>query len=118
MIHQPHNRVQTIDTASGQVYTARAIGRRAARSLRCDLGKVLDLSADGMRVETRTVPRGPQRIELYALDKSLQVRGRVAWTRSLGGFRHEVGIAFTSVSRRKARELDALAKRDHGRSFL
>lgn len=107
---------RTVDSDSFII--PRAGERFAQRALRSSLGEVVDLSPHGMRVKARTVPKLNVDIELFALDKSERVRGRVAWSRRTGNFDVEIGIAFVGLTRRQARELESLSKQRHGGSFL
>jgi hypothetical protein len=98
---------------------ARELPRHAAHSVRCRLGEVADLSRGGARIITANVPRSPVDVEFYAMNKSVTVRARVAWTRPTGsGFRTEVGLVFIKLSRTQREVIDSLASGQLHRALL
>ncbi|MBT8486974.1 MAG: PilZ domain-containing protein [Phycisphaerales bacterium] len=96
----------------------RTANRVTPASLRCNLGSVRDVSPCGLRITGRKVGRSRVDLQLYALDKSVNVRGRVVWSRFVGNFETETGIAFTEVTRQQAKELTRIASSGGGRCFL
>ena len=67
--------------------------------LQCSLGRVLDISATGMRVSCRRVPKEKWiKILLNTTVDPLPVRARVAWTKRMGFRKHEVGLHFVEPS--------------------
>ena len=91
--------------------------RRDQHAVRCNLGQVENLSQRGMCVVSECVPARDRAlpIELHAMDASINLRGRVIWTRRIGQFRVASGIAFESVTGPDARRIDLMA-RQHQRS--
>ncbi len=76
----------------------------------CQHGPVVDLSSGGMRVLCRRVPAGEKLdIELVAAGELLRMKARVAWSRRIGLFKHEVGFQFLDVTPELARKLTAIA---------
>lgn len=84
---------------------ARKFGRLRCSMAFCTLGEILDLSAGGMKVRTRTRPEPGQVIETVLLTQhgALPVRCSVRWTRRVKFFWFDAGLMFS--------ELDANAKR-------
>jgi hypothetical protein len=75
----------------------RRFGRVLCQDVSCSLGDVLDLSAKGMRVETRhkLPPVGTQiATTITTLDGPLQVTVTVAWVKKAGWLSREVGFIF------------------------
>jgi hypothetical protein len=87
----------------------RRFGRLPQDTLVSNLGTVLDISAGGMRVLCRKVPRG--RLEVKLLENELPGRltGEVAWSRRVGLFKYEVGVRFDNMSPEIAQRLTAIA---------
>ncbi|HWB20611.1 MAG TPA: PilZ domain-containing protein [Phycisphaerales bacterium] len=93
-------------------------GRVDLELLMCDLGLVLDLSAGGMRVEGKK-PRTPTVIvQLQAENAQLTLRARVAWTKRLGFFRHEIGLEFVDVDTETNRILTEIAMKYRNRRAI
>ncbi|MGI9014979.1 MAG: PilZ domain-containing protein [Phycisphaerales bacterium] len=90
----------------------RAVEREAVDALRCNLGSVLDLSSQGMRIVADRSPQAdvPLGIELVAMDKTLNLRGRVQWIQRVGQFKVECGISFERTTREQTRQLEILAR--------
>lgn len=84
---------------------ARKFGRLRCSMAFCTLGEILDLSAGGMKVRTRTRPEPGQVIETVLLTQhgALPVRCSVRWTRRVRFFWFDAGLMFS--------ELDANARR-------
>ena len=74
----------------------------------CNLGKVCELSANGMRIRARKLPRGILMIHLRGLGQELSVKGHVVWSRRKGLFMREAGIEFLEVTPTLSRQLTAL----------
>ena len=68
--------------------------RLAQDILRSDLGPVLDLSSDGMRVLSKKAMDGLISINLSAPGFEQSLKARVVWRRKLGFRMHELGIQF------------------------
>lgn len=100
----------TTDDSSASL-CARSAARHVPRAVRCNLGPVVDLSTTGMRIISARVPRSPVDVELFAMNKSINVRGRVAWSNVTGtAFQNEVGIVFSKLSRAQREVLESLAR--------
>jgi len=64
-----------------------------------------------MRLITARVPRSPVDVELFALNKSITVRGRIAWSQPTGSaFQTEVGIVFSRLNRTEREMIESLAR--------
>ena len=93
---------------------SRAAGRVRCQMTFCDLGEVVDLSAKGARVRSRRRLRleagQPISLTIDGLDGPIEVRGKVAWARRAGFFKHEVGVEFDELGTGVSRALAALAR--------
>lgn len=94
------------------------IGRRSTRveldAVSCELGRVLDVSAEGMRVFARGVQVREEGetfdLTVHAPLGHFSVPARVAWTRSLGPQRVEYGIEFVDLPATSRAQLNLLAR--------
>jgi hypothetical protein len=57
----------------------------------------VDLSRNGMRVESRRRLQGDFDVTLVSYEGELTLRARVAWTRRIGLRRHLTGLKFLNV---------------------
>jgi hypothetical protein len=87
----------------------RRTGRLCQHTLSCNLGRVLDISAGGMRIITRKVPRGFVDVHLVGHPLPGSLKAVRQWSRRLGWFRHEVGLRFETVTPDVAQRLSAIA---------
>lgn len=87
----------------------RRFGRLPLETLECNLGTVLDLSAGGMRVLCRKVPKVQTIVEIDGYPMPQPLIANVTWTRRTGLFKHEVGLQFQNVSPEIARVLSQIA---------
>lgn len=93
--------------------------RHTARSVRCNLGDVADLSIGGARISNAPMTRSPVDVEFYAMNKSVTVRARVAWTRSTGSaFKAELGLVFPKLTRSQREMIDQLSRGQLHRSLI
>lgn len=93
---------------------ATAIGKRNAprhvqHTLRSNLGDVLDLSPQGIRIKCRRVPTGRTEIILRDFTTPGQLYGEVVWSKPSGNFHHEVGFRFEKMPRAMAERLQTIA---------
>jgi PilZ domain len=65
--------------------------------LRCNLGRVIDLSGGGLRVLSRWPREGLVRIELRDDDGGFACEAKVTRSCRLGFFRHEIGIQLSPL---------------------
>lgn len=90
-------------------------GRMRCGSLRCELGRVSDVSASGMRVmaaSRRGVAPGELRpVTLRSEWGTVEVQVRVGWVKRIGWWRHEIGLQFDSLDDATRRTVFALAFR-------
>ena len=97
----------------GDTGCRRTTGRRSQEDLTSSLGPVLDLSRGGMRVLADRKPRGEFDLKLIALEQTIALRGRVAWTQRIGFRKHVVGIEFVNLPEAVARTLTEISSH-HG----
>jgi hypothetical protein len=93
-------------------------GRIGQESVLCDHGPVLDLSAAGMRIACRRVPRGDFTTRIHGLGIQLTVRCRVAWSKKAGFFRREVGIEFVDMNPKTAEQITRLGMINRDRCLV
>lgn len=77
----------------------RAYGRLLADDMRSNLGKVLNVSAGGVLIESSTVPRNDTVIVITVqggTKVTLKVRPR--WSKRVGLTKHQVGLAFLDAT--------------------
>lgn len=87
----------------------RRTGRLSQHTLSCNLGRVLDISAGGMRVLARRVPRGFVDVNLVGHPLPGPLKAVRQWSRRVGWFRHEIGLKFDAVSPDVAQRLSNIA---------
>jgi hypothetical protein len=83
---------------AGQRTNSRRRKRLAQDILKSDLGPVVDLSADGMRVLSKKPMEGLVTIKLFAPGFEQSLKARVVWRRKLGFRMHELGIQFLEAA--------------------
>jgi hypothetical protein len=87
----------------------RRFGRLPLEAVQCDLGKVLELSANGMRVKTRKLPEGVFTVRIFGLGMELEVQGHVVWSKRAGLLGAKMaGVEFLEVSPTVSRQLTTL----------
>jgi hypothetical protein len=97
----------------------RHLARHAARSVCCNLGEVADLSLGGARILARSGMRSPIDVELFAMNKSVTVRAKVAWARPTGdGFKAEFGLKFPKLTRIQREVIESLSRGQMHRSLI
>jgi hypothetical protein len=84
-------------------------GRLRVDSLKCNHGRILDLSETGMRIVTRSVPKSPFKVVICGIDGRLELRGEVRWAKPSGFIRFEVGVRFIDPSPELTKQLTRLA---------
>ncbi|MCP3904393.1 MAG: PilZ domain-containing protein [Planctomycetes bacterium] len=92
------------DSSNGR----RRFGRVPLEAVQSDLGKVLELSANGMRVKARKLPKGTFTVRIYGLGMELEVKGHVVWQRRSGVMSRIAGVEFLEVSPTVSRQLTTL----------
>jgi hypothetical protein len=76
----------------------RRFGRLPLETLECNLGTILDLSAGGMRVQCRRIPKLMTPVQIEGFPMPQPLHAKVTWARRVGLFRHEVGLQFVDVT--------------------
>ena len=84
-------------------------GRLEQESLISNLGPVMDLSAGGMRIIARKLPKTEEEIELRGLGDSISLKAHTVWSRKIGLMKFEVGMVFLNVTPEIAKKLTNLA---------
>ncbi|MDY7109039.1 MAG: PilZ domain-containing protein [Planctomycetota bacterium] len=81
--------------------------RLPQEGLHSNLGRVLDLSLDGMRIVSVRVPPEDEPVDVVLRDPDgrVKLKARVVWSRRVGFRRHEIGLRFLEVTRELASEL-------------
>jgi hypothetical protein len=87
----------------------RRTGRLHQEAVTSNIGKVLDLSATGMRVLCRRKLEGRTAVSIRGLGAQIAVFGRVAWVKKRGMMKYETGIEFVDVPPDVCRQLSGLA---------
>jgi hypothetical protein len=77
--------------------------------LKCNLGRVLDLSSGGARLLTRRKLSGRHEITVFARDGGVRLDAEVKWSKRLGLFKHEIGLEFLNLPPDIATRLTTLA---------
>ncbi len=67
------------------------------RQLKCNLGRVLDLSSGGVRLLSRRKLRGWHEITLFDRDGGVRIEAEVRWSKRHGLWKHEIGLQFVNV---------------------
>lgn len=92
----------------------RVCGRLLTEQLETDAGRVGNLSASGMQLETRQSLKGRvgETIELTlgSDDEQTTVKGEIVWARRAGFRRHVVGIRFVELAETERLTLTRLAQ--------
>ena len=105
----------------------RQTGRVKFDGLRCDLGRVIDMSAKGIGLISRHSlhDRVGEMIGFRVSAKWCKpfvLGGEIRWSRRVGFMKHHIGIAFVNLSDKQHRRLNDLARgigsREYGWSKL
>ena len=102
---------RAIDRASAGAQNRRA-GRINVGALKCDLGRVLDVSAGGVRLLSRHKLTGRAEITLFDEDGGVRIEAEVRWSRRHGLVKHETGLQFLNIPPDVAAKLSALVNRN------
>ncbi len=102
---------RAVDRASAGPQHRRA-GRINIGELKCNLGRVLDLSSGGVRLLSRRKLRGAYEITLFDNDGGVRIKAKVTWSKRHGLWKHEIGLRFFDVPSDIAAELTKLATRN------
>jgi hypothetical protein len=96
-------------------------GRVNCQEVTSSMGAVLDLSASGMRIQTRRKP--PDQGEILDLtvtgtEGPCLFRVKVMWAKKLGFMKHEIGFTFVDVTPENRQMLASLARQvAHNETF-
>ena len=82
------------------------------RQLKCNLGRVLDISSRGVRLLSRRKLRGWHVITLFDRDGDVHIDVEVRWSKRRGLWKHEIGLQFLNVPSDIAVQLTTLVFRN------
>jgi hypothetical protein len=105
-------RTSTVEE-QGTPANQRRHGRVYCERVESSLGRVLDVSASGLRVGTglkRYKRGGVLVLEVHTEDGSFAVQARVAWSRSMGFLSNETGLEFIDLPPEAERILRATVR--------
>ena len=106
---------RAIQRATGRSFAGlenRSAGRVHAGQLKCNLGRVLDLSSGGVRLLSRRKLRGWHEITLADRDGGVRIEAEVRWSRRHGLWKHEIGLQFLNVPSDIAVQLTTLVSKN------
>ena len=96
-------------TRNASERTPRRTGRLNQHTLMCNLGRVLDISAGGMRILCKKVPRSRVSVQLVGHPLPAKLTAVKQWSKRRGMFEHEVGLKFEDVTPAVAKCLSEIA---------
>ncbi len=82
------------------------------RELKCNLGRVLNISSGGVRLLSWRKLRGWHEITLADSDGGVRIEAEVKWSRRHGLWKHEIGLQFLNVPPDIAAKLTTLVFRN------
>lgn len=105
----PDHDSDTSPQASGR--GRRRFGRVRQQGLYCNLGEIVDICADGVRIRTsHKVARGTlHSIRLKGFPLPGPLCGMVVWSKRLGFFKHEIGMHFDQTTPEVINQLTTIA---------
>ena len=103
-------RQMKLEQATQAAINKRRHGRLRPGMMWCNLGKVLDFSASGLRLATKHNLEGEQVVVIKANEQSMLLHGTIVWARKLGFRRYQVGIEFADVSPQDLAKLRNMGK--------
>jgi anti-anti-sigma factor len=102
--------VENIDEAVA-LPNRRKFGRFNLEHLKCDIGRIMDISAGGLRVRTDRKPRGRVKLRLWDDRIDVVVEAEVAWSRRIRLRRHESGLRFVNIGTEASKRLATIVSR-------
>ena len=106
---------RAIQRATGRSFAGlenRSAGRVHAGQLKCNLGRVLDLSSGGVRLLSRRKLRGWHVLTLFDRDGDVHIDVEVRWSKRRGLWKHEIELQFHNVPSDIAVQLTTLVFRN------
>ena len=100
----------TVAAAKNTVEQRRSGRFKASRTIACNLGRVLDLSAGGMRLLSRRELPDVVELEFGEPDNIVEVSARVIWRKQHGRREFESGLAFDDITPQMQQQLCAMAR--------
>ena len=92
----------------------RAHGRMHGDGITCNLGRIENLSASGMRVRVRgrlhVAPLQTIPLTIHGPLGPFTLTGKIVWTQKLGFRRHDVGVQFVEIHGGARQQLNSLAR--------
>ena len=103
-------RQMQLERATQEAINKRRHGRLKPGMMWCNLGKVLDFSASGLRLATKHHLEGEQVVVIKAYEQSILLHGKIVWERKLGFRKFQVGIEFMNVSPQDLAKMRSMGK--------
>ena len=104
------NTVLAIARSVGKAITERRkSGRLNQKTVACNIGSVINLSAGGLRLLSHRRLKGILKVELWDTDHGLRLRGKVIWCRRIGFRKYDVGVEFLNITPDIAGDLTEIA---------
>ncbi len=106
---------RAIQRATGRSFAGlenRSAGRLIVGELKCNLGRVLNLSSGGVRLFSRRKLRGCHEITLFDRDGGVRIEAEVRWSKRHGLWKHEIGLQFLNVPSDVAVQLTTLVSKN------
>jgi len=76
----------------------RFAGRLPLENVNCSLGKILDISAGGMRVRCKQPPERLVSVVIRVEDTNIELDAKIVWMRKVGFRKFDAGLKFLDVS--------------------
>ena len=88
---------------------ARQMPRMPQEDLNCNLGEVVELGADSIRVFCSRPPKHSETtITFEDIETDMELRAEVMWSKKLSRGRHDVGLKFLSLTGDQQRRILAI----------
>ena len=87
----------------------RHFGRFRAERLKCNLGRVMDLSGGGLRVRCSRRLSGLAHVKLWTARRQTTVQAKIVWTRRIGFRKYELGLEFRDLTPEIRQDLSTFA---------
>ena len=96
--------VETVDEAIA-LPNRRKFGRYRPRTLYCDHGEVMDISAGGIKLQSRRKVKGTVRLRIWNDLTDLSIEARIVRCRRLRSKQYDVGLQFVNQSTDSTKKL-------------
>ncbi len=78
-------------------------------NLQCNRGRVKDISAGGMRLQSSRRYSSKTTVDLWTATRRVTIPAHVVWTKRIGFRKYEIGLEFQDVTKEIAEHLTAFA---------